>query len=62
MSVEGQTEKNSVCANVFRVTPESGHSSIQSACLKGADMQSESVEFKSRCTVMRLASSCYRNQ
>src|SRR5260221_14091461 len=32
----GQTEKNSVRANVFRVTPESGHRSIQSACLKGA--------------------------
>src|ERR1700738_3680931 len=31
-----QTEKNSACANVFRVTPESGHCSIQSACLKGA--------------------------
>jgi hypothetical protein len=27
----GQTEKNSVRANVFRVTPESGHCSIQSA-------------------------------
>jgi hypothetical protein len=32
----GQTEKNSACANVFRVTPESAHCSIQSACLKGA--------------------------
>jgi hypothetical protein len=33
----GQTEKNSVRANVFRVTPESGHCSMQSACLKGAN-------------------------
>src|ERR1700681_5120034 len=32
----GQTEKNSVRANVFRVTPESGHCSIQSACRKRA--------------------------
>jgi hypothetical protein len=31
-----QTEKKSPRANVFRVTPESGHYSIQSACLKGA--------------------------
>src|SRR5258705_12400061 len=37
MSAKGQTEKNSVRANVFRVTPESGHCSIQSACLKGAN-------------------------
>jgi len=36
MAAKGQTEKNSVRANVFRVTPESGHCSIQSACLKGA--------------------------
>src|SRR3979411_2864824 len=36
MSEMGQTEKNSVRANVFRVTPESGHCSIPSACLKGA--------------------------
>jgi hypothetical protein len=36
MSEMGQTEKNSVRANVFRVTPESGHYSIQSACLKRA--------------------------
>jgi hypothetical protein len=34
----GQTEKNSVRANVFRVTPESGPCSMQSAlriCTKG---------------------------
>jgi hypothetical protein len=36
MSAPGQPEKNSVRANVFRVTPESGHRSIQPACLKGA--------------------------
>jgi hypothetical protein len=36
MSVAGQTEKNSVRANVFRITPESRHRSIQLACLKGA--------------------------
>ena len=35
-----QTEKNSVRANVFRVTPESGHCSTQSACLKGANFGS----------------------
>ena len=32
----GQTEKNSVGANVFRVTSENGHRSIESACLKSA--------------------------
>src|SRR5216683_5803930 len=31
MSVQGQTEKNSVRANVFRVAPESGPCSMQSA-------------------------------
>src|SRR5712664_3236320 len=36
LSTMGQTEKNSLRANVFRVTPESGHCSMQSACLKGA--------------------------
>jgi hypothetical protein len=36
ISAVGQTEKNSLRANVFRVTPESGRRSIQSACLKGA--------------------------
>jgi len=36
MSAQGQTEKNSVRANVFRVTPKSGHRSTQSACLKSA--------------------------
>src|SRR5882762_1470992 len=35
--VIAQTEKNSLRANVFRVTPESGHCSMQSACLKGAN-------------------------
>src|SRR4030088_1255611 len=37
MSQMGQTEKNSLRANVFWVTPESGHCSMQSACLKGAN-------------------------
>src|SRR5712671_5320508 len=37
MSPLGQTEKNSLRANVFRVTPESGHCSMQSVCLKGAN-------------------------
>ena len=32
----GQTEKNSLRANVFQVTPESGPCSMQQACLKGA--------------------------
>jgi len=36
MSAVGQTEKHPVRANVFRLTPESGHRSIQPACLKGA--------------------------
>jgi len=31
----GQTEKNSARANVFQVTPESGHCATQPACLKG---------------------------
>ena len=43
MSQLGQTEKNSVRANVFRVAPESGHCSMQSACLKGANTGSEDV-------------------
>ena len=33
MSEAGQTQKNSVSANVFRITPDSGHRSMQSACL-----------------------------
>src|SRR6266849_4358052 len=33
----GQTEKNSVRAYVFRFTPELGHCSSQSACLKRAN-------------------------
>ncbi len=41
MSQLGQTEKNSVRANIFRVTAESGHYLIQSACLKGAKSGSE---------------------
>jgi hypothetical protein len=32
----GQTEKNSVRANVFRFTPKLGHRSIHLACLKRA--------------------------
>jgi hypothetical protein len=40
MSQMGQTEKNSVWANVFRVTPESGHCSMMSARLKGAKLGS----------------------
>jgi hypothetical protein len=35
----GQTVKNSVRAYVFRVTPESGHSAVQSACRKRAKMR-----------------------
>jgi hypothetical protein len=35
-SVQGQTEKNSVRAYVFRFALELGHCSTQSACLKGA--------------------------
>jgi hypothetical protein len=37
VSALGPTEKNSVRANVFRVVPESGPGSMQSACLKGAN-------------------------
>src|ERR1700732_2291792 len=40
----GQTEKNSVRANVFRVTPESGHCSIQSACRKRARSRSRTKQ------------------
>src|SRR5438552_18162748 len=39
----GQTEKNSLRANIFRVTPESGHCSMQSACLKGANIGSRQL-------------------
>jgi hypothetical protein len=38
-SPSGQTEKNSVGANVFRVTLESGLRSMQEACLKRANTQ-----------------------
>jgi hypothetical protein len=40
MSESGQTEKNSVRANVFRFALELGHCSTQSACLKGATIGS----------------------
>jgi hypothetical protein len=36
MSAPGRTEKNTVQAYVFRFALELGHSSMQSACLKGA--------------------------
>ena len=36
MSAKGQTQKNSLKANVFRIAPESGPCSMQSARLKGA--------------------------
>jgi hypothetical protein len=44
MSDLGQSEKNSVRANVFRATPESGHRSIQPACLKGASFALDGKE------------------
>src|SRR5664279_3579591 len=37
MSVPGQTEKNSIRANVVRVTLESGSPAMQSACRKCAN-------------------------
>jgi len=37
MSVVGQTEKNSVRAHVFRVTPESGHGAMRPARRKRAN-------------------------
>jgi hypothetical protein len=40
----GQTQKNSVRANVFRITLESGHRSMQSTCLKGAQEETFRVE------------------
>src|SRR6266568_2534605 len=43
MSLMGQTEKNSVRANIFRVTPESGHYSIKSACFKGVESRCGAV-------------------
>src|SRR5882672_8199001 len=51
MSAKGQTEKNSVRANVFRVTPESGHCSMQSACLKGAGRRHRAHE-RGRRTIL----------
>src|SRR5207302_223690 len=36
-SAKGQTEKNSVRANVFRCTHKLGHRAVRSACRKGAD-------------------------
>src|SRR6266446_1091135 len=51
-SVPGQTEKNSLRANVFRVTPESGHCSMQSACLKrdSIDDNSFCLDTDRRCS------------
>src|SRR5216684_8875193 len=46
MPHKGQTEKNSLRANVFRVTPESGHCSMQSACLKSARADSVRIDYR----------------
>src|SRR5258708_5930511 len=54
MSLVGQTEKNSVRANVFRVAPDSGHCSMQSACFFGAQFRPQGSLFRTaveRCSV-----------
>ena len=51
MSQLGQTEKNSLRANVFRVTPESRHCSIRSACLKGVESRCDAVALGSNISV-----------
>jgi hypothetical protein len=43
MTAKGQTEKNSMWANVFRVTAKSGHCSIRSACLKRANRRHREI-------------------
>src|SRR6266851_5286293 len=47
----GQTEKNLLRANVFRVTPESGRRSMQSACLKGVESRCDAVALGSNISV-----------
>jgi hypothetical protein len=42
MSASGQTEKNSVRANVFRFALELGHRVMMSACLKRAKLGNRS--------------------
>src|SRR5882672_5769116 len=51
MSQLGQTEKNSVRANVFRVTSENGHRSIQSACLESVESRCDAVALGSNISV-----------
>src|SRR5882672_10087227 len=51
MSQLGQTEKNSVRANVFRVTPESGRRSMQSVCPKGVESRCDAVALGSNISV-----------
>jgi hypothetical protein len=48
MSHMGQTEKNSMRANVFRFAPESGHRAMQSACPFRA-------KARNRCAIARCA-------
>jgi hypothetical protein len=53
MSAWGQTEKNSLRANVFRVTPESGHCSMRSACLKRDSIWAEQSPFDLKDSLKR---------
>jgi hypothetical protein len=54
-SVVGQTEKNSVRAYVFRVTPESGHCPMQSAYLKGAMKRTHAPQQTGRYSITSSA-------
>jgi hypothetical protein len=59
----GQTQKSSVRANVFRMTLESGHRSMQSACLKGAkDGGGAWLMTRPATLFRRVASDRYRSQ
>jgi hypothetical protein len=49
MSDMGQTEKNSVRANVFRFTLKLGHRLMQSACLKRANIGLSVVALVGKC-------------
>jgi hypothetical protein len=55
MSVEGQTEKNSVRAYVFRFALKLGHRSTQSACLKRAKPGTSRVVPSGRECATRLS-------
>jgi hypothetical protein len=61
MSLLGQTEKNSLRANVFRVAPDSGHCSMQSALRICATERTRLRGSALRAGQRRWAAACPRN-